>query len=562
MNVESDMRISDITKLSYAAAISLSLLSGVSLVLADNAADAERRAMLERAEYAQLALDLASASDHLTNEARRYTVFGDKRHFDAYWREVNETRTRDRVVQRLTELGIPQGELNLIEEAKRKSDTLIGLENAAMKAVAEGDLRKAQDLMFGADYDRGKAEIMVPVQRFQAMLAERTGGAVERARSWSHLLSVVAQSSIALTALSFLAMLYGVFSRRVVAPMVRMSGIVTDLANQNYRVEVPERGRADEIGDIARAIQVLKESGVARQRLETEQAAQREAKERHAAKVESLVRGFEGTVTHSLGAVASAAAQLDSTAHGMASLADQANRQASASAAAAGQTSANVQTVAAATEEMAASIQEISRQITASHDIAAKAARQAHDTTGSVRHLAEAANRIGEVVKLIQDIANQTNLLALNATIEAARAGEAGKGFAVVASEVKALANQTGKANEEIAQQIAAVQAATQSTVGAIEGIGQTITTINEIAASISAAIEEQNATTGEITRNVQQAAQGTEEVSGNIVEVRLAATQTGAAAGQVLGASGDLSQQAETLRHEVETFLASIRAA
>ncbi|WP_246024381.1 methyl-accepting chemotaxis protein [Azospirillum ramasamyi] len=562
MNVESDMRISDITKLSYAAAISLSLLSGVSLVLADNAADAERRAMLERAEYAQLALDLASASDHLTNEARRYTVFGDKRHFDAYWREVNETRTRDRVVQRLTELGIPQGELNLIEEAKRKSDTLIGLENAAMKAVAEGDLRKAQDLMFGADYDRGKAEIMVPVQRFQAMLAERTGGAVERARSWSHLLRVVAQSSIALTALSFLAMLYGVFSRRVVAPMVRMSGIVTDLANQNYRVEVPERGRADEIGDIARAIQVLKESGVARQRLETEQAAQREAKERHAAKVESLVRGFEGTVTHSLGAVASAAAQLNSTAHGMASLADQANRQASASAAAAGQTSANVQTVAAATEEMAASIQEISRQITASHDIAAKAARQALDTTGSVRHLAEAANRIGEVVKLIQDIANQTNLLALNATIEAARAGEAGKGFAVVASEVKALANQTGKATEEIAQQIAAVQAATQSTVGAIEGIGQTITTINEIAASISAAIEEQNATTGEITRNVQQAAQGTEEVSGNIVEVRLAATQTGAAAGQVLGASGDLSQQAETLRHEVETFLASIRAA
>ena len=562
MNVESDMRISDITKLSYAAAISLSLLSGVSLVLADNAADAEPRAMLARAEYAQLALGLASASDHLTNEARRYTVFGDKRHFDAYWREVNETRTRDRVVQRLTELGIPQGELNLIEEAKRKSDTLIGLENAAMKAVAEGDLRKAQDLMFGADYDRGKAEIMVPVQRFQAMLAERTGGAVERARSWSHLLSVVAQSSIALTSLSFLAMLYGVFSRRVVAPMVRMSGIVTDLANQNYRVEVPERGRADEIGDIARAIQVLKESGVARQRLETEQAAQREAKERHAAKVESLVRGFEGTVTHSLGAVASAAAQLNSTAHGMASLADQANRQASASAAAAGQTSANVQTVAAATEEMAASIQEISRQITASHDIAAKAARQALDTTGSVRHLAEAANRIGEVVKLIQDIANQTNLLALNATIEAARAGEAGKGFAVVASEVKQLANQNAKATEDISAQISSVQSATRGTVNAIEGIGGTIGTMNGIAATIAAAIEEQSATTAEISRNVQQAAQGTGEVSGNIAQVHEAAAQTGRAATQVLDASTGLSRQAADLRREVETFLAGIRAA
>jgi len=556
------MRISVITKVSYAATIALSVLSGVSLVLANNAADAERTAMLERAEYKQLALDLANASDHLTNEARRYTVFGDKRHFDAYWHEVKETKTRDRVVQRLTQLGAPQSELNLIEEAKRKSDTLISLEDASMKAVAAGDLRKAQELMFGADYDRGKAEIVAPVSRFQQMLTERTGSTVENARSRAHLLGLVAQFSIALTALSFLAILYGVLSRRAVTPLVRMSGVVTELANQNYGVDVPERQRDDEIGDIARAVQVLKESGIARQRLEAEQAAQREARERHNAKVEALVHDFEGTVMSSLRTVASAATELDSTAHGMASLADQANHQAIASAAAAEQTSANVQTVASAAEEMTASIQEISRQVATSNEIASKAARQAHDTTGSVRHLAEAANRIGEVVKLIQDIASQTNLLALNATIEAARAGEAGKGFAVVASEVKALANQTGKATEEIGQQIAAVQSATQSTVGAIEGIGQTITTINEIASAIAAAIEEQNATTGEITRNVQQAARGTEQVSGNIVEVRQAATQTGAAASQVLGASGELSQQAEALRRDVETFLANIRAA
>jgi len=179
-----------------------------------------------------------------------------------------------------------------------------------------------------------------------------------------------------------------------------------------------------------------------------------------------------------------------------------------------------------------------------------------------VRSLAAAASRIGEVVKLIQDIASQTNLLALNATIEAARAGEAGKGFAVVASEVKALANQTAKATEDIAAQIAAVQAATQGTVGAIEEIGTTIMASNEIASTIAAAIEEQHATTAEITRNVQQAAQGTAEVSRNIVHVNQAVMQTGTAATQVLGASGELSRQAEALRREVETFLANIRAA
>ena len=556
------MRISAITKASYAATIALSVVSGGCLGLANRAVDAERQATLERAEYKQLAFDLANASDYLTNEARRYTVFGDKRHFDAYWHEVKETKTRDRVVQRLTELGAPQSELNLIEEAKRKSDTLIGLEEASMKAVVAGDLRKAQELMFGADYDHGKAEITAPVSRFQKMLTERTSGAVEHARSRAQILNLVAEASIALTALSFLAILYGVFSRRAVAPLVRMSGVVTELANQNYDIEVPEHQRKDEIGDIARAVQVLKENGVARQRLEAEQVAQREAKERHSTRVEALVHDFEGTVMRSLRTVASAATELDSTAHSMSSLADQANHQATQSSAAAEQTSANVQTVAAATEEMAVSIQEISRQVATSNEIASKAARQAHDTTGSVRHLADAASRIGEVVKLIQDIASQTNLLALNATIEAARAGEAGKGFAVVASEVKALANQTGKATEEIAAQIAAVQTATQNTVGAIEGVGQTITTINEIASTIAAAIEEQDATTSEITRNIQQAARGTEMVSGNIVEVKQAATQTGAAASQVLNASRELSQQSETLRRDVEIFLANIRLA
>lgn len=354
-----------------------------------------------------------------------------------------------------------------------------------------------------------------------------------------------------------------VLARKTIAqPIERMTAIMSSLAGGTTAVTVTGADRRDEVGGMARAIQVFKDNAEARIRLEAEQEAERLAKERRTVTVEQLIAKFDRTVSHALGNVASAATEFSQTAESMAGLADRTNRQATASAIAAEQTSANVQTVAAAAEEMAASIREISRQVTTSNEIASQAARQAQESTVSVRGLAEAAARIGEVVRLIQDISSQTNLLALNATIEAARAGEAGKGFAVVASEVKALANQTGKATEEIAAQITAVQAATQGTVRTIESIGQTIVTINEVASTIAAAIEEQNATTGEITRNVQQAAQGTEQVTSNVVQVSDAATQTGSAAAQVLGASTELSKQAETLRHEVETFLANIKSA
>ena len=350
--------------------------------------------------------------------------------------------------------------------------------------------------------------------------------------------------------------------RGVSMPIRAMTDAMRRLAGGDMAVAVPSIERKDEIGAMASAVQVFKDSMIERERLAAEQEAERIAKERRAMEVERLIQGFDRTVSNVLGGVASASTELSRTAESMVDLAHQTNQQAGASAAAAEQTSANVQTVAAATEEMSASTQEIARQVSRSTEVAEQAVQEAQQTGVTVRGLADATNRIGEVVKLISDIASQTNLLALNATIEAARAGEAGKGFAVVASEVKALANQTAKATDEIATQIAGVQAATNGTVAAIEGIGQTITNINAIAATIAAAIEEQNATTGEITRNVQQAAQGTQEVSSNVLQVNQAASQTGAAATQVLGASDELSRQSETLRREVETFLAGIRAA
>ncbi|CAO3355290.1 Methyl-accepting chemotaxis protein [Azospirillum melinis] len=348
----------------------------------------------------------------------------------------------------------------------------------------------------------------------------------------------------------------------VVKPLHALTGTMGRLANREMSTEIPGTARQDELGSMARAVQVFKDNMIEADRLAAVEAAEQQAKTRRAQAVERLLTGFENSSTAALRTVAAAASELDATAHSMSAMAQQTSTQATVVASAAEQTSANVQTVATATEEMASSIREIGTQISRSADIAGKAVNEASQTSDAVRSLAEAAQKIGEVVGLITDIASQTNLLALNATIEAARAGEAGKGFAVVASEVKSLAGQTAKATEEIASQIGAIQQTTQGVVTAITGIGGTIGSINDITTAIAAAIEEQSAATNEISRNVQQAAAGTQEVTGSIVQVTQAAGEAGNAAGQVLTAAGELSRQAELMRRDVETFLGDIKAA
>jgi methyl-accepting chemotaxis protein len=281
-----------------------------------------------------------------------------------------------------------------------------------------------------------------------------------------------------------------------------------------------------------------------------------------AARVNELTQAFDTSISNVLRSVSSASTELRATASSMTATAEETSSQATAVAAATEEASTNVQTVAAASEELASSVTEISRQVAQSAAIAQKAVEEADRTNVTVQSLYDGAASIGDVVKLINDIASQTNLLALNATIEAARAGEAGRGFAVVASEVKSLAEQTAKATEQIGAQITSIQNSSSEAVTAIKGITSTISEMNEIASAIASAVEEQGSATQEIARNVQQAAAGTSEISANVVGVQQAAGDTGAAAHQVLQASGELSKQSETMRGEVEAFLSNIKAA
>jgi methyl-accepting chemotaxis protein len=356
-----------------------------------------------------------------------------------------------------------------------------------------------------------------------------------------------------------LALLVG---RSIAGPVVAMTTAMRRLAEGDKSVEIPARDAQDEVGEMAQAVDVFKENMIKADALAAEQRAEQQRKEQRQATVETLIGSFDRSVRELLDLLGSASTELQATAQGMSATADETSRQSTAVAAASAEASENVQTIAAATEELSASVAEIATQVAKSSTIAAQAVDDAERSNRTIEELSQAALRIGDVVKLITDIAGQTNLLALNATIEAARAGDAGKGFAVVASEVKSLANQTAKATEDIAAQIDAIQAATQQAVAAIRGVTSTIAQMNEISTSIAAAMEEQGATTSEITRNAQQAARGTNEVSSSIGNVTRAAGETGAASAQVLTSAGGLGKQAETLRSTVGSFLGEIRAA
>jgi methyl-accepting chemotaxis protein len=352
-------------------------------------------------------------------------------------------------------------------------------------------------------------------------------------------------------------------ARGIIGPLFNLTSSMTELAGGHLDVVVPGADRHDEVGDMARTVEIFKKNGleVARMRAE-QQVAEKVNAEQRKADMHKLANDFEGAVGQIIETVSSASTELEASASTLTATAIRSQELATSIATASEEASTNVQSVALATEEMSSSVNEISRQVQESARMANEAVGQARKTNDRVSELSKSAARIGAVVELINTIAGQTNLLALNATIEAARAGEAGRGFAVVASEVKALAAQTAKATGEIGQQVSGIQAATQESVGAIREIGVTIEKLSEISSIIAAAVEEQGAATQEISRNVQQAAQGTQEVSSSITDVERGASETGSASSQVLSAAQSLSSESNRLKLEVGKFLSSVRAA
>jgi methyl-accepting chemotaxis protein len=345
-------------------------------------------------------------------------------------------------------------------------------------------------------------------------------------------------------------------------PLSAITGTMRQLSNGDTSVAIPGSERLDELGTMARAVDVFRQSMIETARLARERADEQAVKDRRTTSLLALTSGFEDKMGALVRSLSLASDGLQGTARTMAASSEETTRQASSVAAASETATSNAHSVASATEELSVSIREIGQQVTRSSEMSQEAVRQANQSNEQVRGLTAAAEKIGDVVKLISDIAGQTNLLALNATIEAARAGEAGRGFAVVASEVKALANQTARATEQIGTEITAIQQATRNSAQSILGITEIIGRVSDTASSIASTVDQQGEATREIARSVEQAARATEQVTSNIAGVSEAAKQAGQVAAEVLTAAGGLSENGALLRRQLDEFLREVHAA
>jgi methyl-accepting chemotaxis protein len=352
------------------------------------------------------------------------------------------------------------------------------------------------------------------------------------------------------------------FSRATVNGINRIAKTTEELANGNLNVDISTLVRRDELKLVVDSLNVFKSNAEEKERLSAMEAAANATREQRSRQMNELAERFRHEAQDMLDALGNAASDLDANGRTLLTIAQENERRSQSAVSSIRNSADNVQNVASATTELSASIGVIGDQAVRSVEIAAEAVSEADRTNASMAELSRAADQIGEVVDLINAIAQQTNLLALNATIESARAGEAGKGFAVVASEVKSLAQQTAKATDEIRDRIKDIQSAASNGVNAIRGIGETIKHMNEIASSIADSVHQQGDATNEIARNVNEASDGTSMASSSVAQLSASAADTEKASTEMLGAANQLTQRTQAMSENIRRFLSELTAA
>ena len=444
-------------------------------------------------------------------------------------------------------------------DGTRAVGTVLGQNGSVYPVIMRGETFRGEAIILGIPYYTIYQPMFSPEGKVVGILY----AGVDKSRVNQVITELFTKIGIAvaivLIVLTGLAIFFG---RSLTRPIPVLADVMEELASNHLETEVPYTDFSNEVGQIANSVLVFKKNAMERQTLSVRRDEEQDKQQARQREIDRMIEDFRDEVRSVIVSVSDNSDQMASTAKALSGIAEGTSNQATSASVAFEEASENVATVASAAEELSASIEEIARQVATTTGVVEKAAGNAQRTNRQIGSLAEAAQKIGEVVNLIQDIAEQTNLLALNATIEAARAGEMGKGFAVVASEVKSLANQTAKATEEISTQISGVQSSTQEAVEAIAEITETMDEVNKYTASIAEAVSQQGVATGDISQNVQHAAAGTRSAAGNMSEVTSSIQETTTSASQMLDAAGDVSEQTKRLRLAVDSFLDNVAAA